>query len=413
MKRTVVVVFSLLVSVTLGTLAMADSRPVSLVDTGADAHIEPLSAFIHADAGVLQHVRDRVQNDVGNATLRRDWFAKMGGSSVASKAFLHCFATDHVLLGEHADLEGTLAFFRGGVQKNAFNRQSVASGTNWNLKYALGGKPPYWQREIDEVRPQWALVLFGSNDAQNRNERIYARRLLQLVDGLLDAGVVPVLGSATPRRNAVKNRWANRFSKITRAIADHRRLPFVDYYGALQQLPHQGLARDGTHPNVAGKGGLKRVCNLDASGLRFGHHVRNALTLMMLDRLLQATSGDAPSQNAEQPSTFPFSEIISKRMLANKHDRYEGCRTSPQRGPEYRATLTLQGPRKLRFASVDLTGRNTKLFLVRKDAAESECVTARPQSITRQLEPGTWELIVELSPKAADRGELLVLIDRE
>ena len=36
-----------------------------------------------------------------NPDLRENAFSKMGGSSVASKAFLHCFGTEHVDLGEH------------------------------------------------------------------------------------------------------------------------------------------------------------------------------------------------------------------------------------------------------------------------------------------------------------------------
>ena len=43
-----------------------------------------------------------------NPDRRDDAFSKMGGSSVASKAFLHCFATRYVDLGERQELAATL-----------------------------------------------------------------------------------------------------------------------------------------------------------------------------------------------------------------------------------------------------------------------------------------------------------------
>jgi len=202
---------------------------------------------------VAAHVRKIVKRD---PQLRNDLFAKMGGSSVASSAFLHCFATPHVDLGEHQDLAPTLSYFNAPAS-NSFDRESEAAGVSWNLRYVLGGRPAKFRREIDVTQAHWALVLFGSNDAQNENERVYVRRLVYLVEQLEEMGVVPVLGSALPRRNASRDRWITRFNAITEAVATHWELPYIDYYEALEGLPRKGLAGDGVHPNVLAHGGVR------------------------------------------------------------------------------------------------------------------------------------------------------------
>ena len=57
---------------------------------------------------VIKHIEEiRARN----LELREDSFSKMGGSSVASKAFLQCFATDYVDLGEHAGKSGVTVEF--------------------------------------------------------------------------------------------------------------------------------------------------------------------------------------------------------------------------------------------------------------------------------------------------------------
>ena len=81
----------------------------------------------------------------------------MGGSSVASTAFLHCFATPYVELGEHEDLAETVEYFAAGP-RNSFNRESQAAGVSWNLRYVLGGRPASFRNELDLTQARWALV---------------------------------------------------------------------------------------------------------------------------------------------------------------------------------------------------------------------------------------------------------------
>ncbi|MGB5810317.1 MAG: adenosylmethionine--8-amino-7-oxononanoate transaminase [Polyangiales bacterium] len=250
----------------------------------ADASAESAAISDDVDANVREI---RGSNDA----LRDDVFAKMGGSSVESRAFLHCLASPYVDLAGRPELQETIDFFDTG-RRNAFTRQSRAAGVSWNLRYALGGRPANFRQEIDASDAQWALVLFGANDAQNQNERIYARRLVYLVEELAALGVVPVLGSASPRRSKTKDRWIQRFNAITQAVALHWNLPYIDYYAAMKALPRKGLARDGVHPNVLGQGGVRSACQFTEKGLRYGNNVRNLVTLEMLDTLRRIAERD-------------------------------------------------------------------------------------------------------------------------
>ncbi|MBT8480913.1 MAG: SGNH/GDSL hydrolase family protein, partial [Myxococcales bacterium] len=252
---------------------------VALLVAGiARAEPEALSAEVTAHVREI-HARSPERRD--------DAFSKMGGSSAASRAFLHCFATSYVDLGEHQDLAETVAYFAAG-RRNSFNRESEAAGVSWNLRYVLGGRPANFRNELARTQARWALILFGGNDAQNENERVYVKRLVYLVEEITEMGVVPILGAALPRRNAYKDRWIRRFNAITEAVATHWSLPYIDYHGALSALPRKGLARDGVHPNVLGQGGLKAACRFTDRGLRYGNNLRNLLTLEMLDALRDA-----------------------------------------------------------------------------------------------------------------------------
>jgi hypothetical protein len=78
---------ALVVILALGVAGSARAEPLELGDA-VKAHVREI------------HAR--------NPELRDDAFSKMGGSSVASKAFLYCFSTPYVELGQHQDLAGTV-----------------------------------------------------------------------------------------------------------------------------------------------------------------------------------------------------------------------------------------------------------------------------------------------------------------
>jgi len=365
-----------------------------------------------------------------NPDLRDEVFAKMGGSSVESKAFLHCFATPYVDLGDHQALSGTLDYFGAGSGQ-AFERQSQAAGVSWNLRYVLGGRPANFRREIEETEARWALVLFGGNDAQNENERIYLSRLVYLVEQLESMGVVPVLGSALPRRNPSKDRWISRFNAITEAVAEHWSLPYIDYHAALSALPRKGLARDGVHPNVLGEGGVRAACQLTERGLRYGNNVRNLLTLEMLDALRRVVAGAAAAAGAAAgadadagtdagadagadavPDPFPVSVLVSESSLPLAGSLPERCGSPGPSSRVYRTRVALGERSRLRASAFDLHGDRFPVFWVRVDQEGERCVRRRMQTLEVDAQPGMWDFMVEVPERAAQEGQILVLITR-
>jgi len=430
---------------------------LTLVVCVAEARAEPPPL----SKAVAAHIREI---HAAHPDLRDDAFSKMGGSSVESTAFLHCFATPYVDLGEHCELAATLDYFHAGP-RSSFDRNSKAAGVSWNLRYVLGGRPANFREELGATRARWALILFGSNDAQNENERIYLHRLVYLVEELEQMGVVPILGAATPRRSSSKDRWIQRFNSITEAVAEHWSLPFIDYYSAMSALPRKGLAGDGVHPNVLSPGGLRAACQLTEKGLRYGNNVRNLLTLQMLDKLRQiievepdadggagadagagtdagadagtvpdaatvsgaatdagtATVPDAGTNAVTDAPTdpvtaadLPFSVLVDKSSLPTVSSLPPRCGSPISGAGLYRVRVELLEAARLRASALDLDGDKPRVFWVRIDEDGSErCVRRRNQTLEVDVPPGMWDLIVEARPRAAADGRLLILITKD
>jgi hypothetical protein len=384
---------------------------------GAPARAEPLELSALARENVLK-IRAR------NPDLRDDAFSKMGGSSVASKAFLHCFATPYVDLGDHPDLAPTVDYFNAGP-RSSFSRQSEAAGVSWNLRYILAGRPRNFHRELEATRARWALVLFGGNDAQNENERVFVQRLVRLVEQIEQRGVVPVLGSALPRRNPAKDRWIRRFNQIIAAVAEHWALPYLDYHTALSSLPRKGLARDGVHPNVLGEGGVRTACQLTEQGLRYGNNVRNLLTLQMLDALrrLVAEADSAPGGTATDTSVrtgtapsedpFPLSALVHKSDLPPAESLPMGCGTLHPGARLYRTRVEILERTRIRASALDLSGYKPRVLWVRLDEQGERCVRRRHQTLEVDAEPGMWDLIVEVPDPSTTEDRMLILITRD
>jgi hypothetical protein len=406
---------------------------------------------------VQDHVREI---HARNPELRDDAFSKMGGSSVASKAFLYCFATPYVDLAEHQHLAGAVDYFKTG-RHSSFNRESEAAGVSWNLRYVLGGRPANFRQELEDTQARWAFVLFGGNDAQNENERVYLTRLVYLIEQLEEMGVVPVLGSALPRRNAYRDRWIRRFNAVTEAVAKHWELPYIDYHAAMATLPRKGLARDGVHPNVLGQGGVRAACQLTEKGLRYGNNVRNLLTLEMLEALHTTIAGtdtgagthtgadagtDAGTDTGTDAGTdtdtdtgtdagtdtvagtvagtdtdpdagtgtdpFPLSTLVPKPDLPLADSLPKYCGVPKPNSRLYRTRLDVSERTRLRASALDLDGYKPRVFWVRVNDKGERCVRRRTQTLEVDVQPGMWDLIVEVPERAAQDGQMLILITR-
>ena len=56
----------------------------------------------------------------------------------------------------------------------------LAHGFDKFLCWIYPGFGTFTEQELAATQGRWALILFGSNDAQNENERVYLKRLVYL-----------------------------------------------------------------------------------------------------------------------------------------------------------------------------------------------------------------------------------------
>ncbi|MBX3250697.1 MAG: SGNH/GDSL hydrolase family protein [Myxococcales bacterium] len=363
---------------------------------------------------------------VERATRREDVFAKMGGSSIESRAFLHCFARgDDVDLGARTDLTATLEHFRGGNAGGGdpFRRESLAAKVGWSLRQGLTGRPPRVVEEARVTDARYALAFFGGNDVQGRDPRTFGERMERVIELLGARGVVPILGAVMPRGdNPAMDEVARRYNRTSRALARAWGLPYVDFYAAVAGLPGRGLAGDGVHPNVLLVGGRSRACDLTEEGLERGQNQRNLRTLEALDRLRRALSSGEPLDEspaapygAGTPASplrlaeLPFGERVPAATLGAELDGYscEGAPAAPGRERVYR--VRVEAPTRL-WMSAYAGSAAPRLFLLGATPDPSTCVH-HGVGFERELEPGVHHVVVELPPGAPDDVTLTVLAD--
>lgn len=249
-------------------------------------------------------------------SLREDTFMKVGDSISATHEFLHCFETEDVNLSAtgHGALEAVRQQFLVGRidDKSPFTRQSLATRVGMTARWALDGSLPPVEQEKRAATPRYALVMFGTNDVQfggptaaaDMKYEFMARNMRELIDWHLERGIAPVLYSIPPYDGAYAaiRQVVPSYNAILRALAEHRLIPFVDYYREMVGLPNQGLRDDGVHPSAD----YVRLCNFDESGLQLGYNVRNLLTLQALDRLWSVTRAESPRRALDERGAPPL-----------------------------------------------------------------------------------------------------------
>lgn len=360
------------------------------------------------------------------ADRRDDVFIKLGGSSVESRAFLHCFAYDgdNLDLADHGELAETLAFFRGGnaAGSNPFARESAAARVGWSLRQGLAGRPSHALQEARATDGRFALVFFGGNDVQARRPRRFAERLERMLDQLLDRGLIPIVGATTPRGDDPEmDGWARRYNRISRAIAQAWQVPYLDFYVAQDPLPGRGLAGDGVHPNTLVEGGRGRACVLTEEGLEHGSNQRNLRTLELLDRLRRtvllgegapdpeprAMRGDGSAASPLRLTRIPFGERVTPGE-GSALSAY-GCEGSePSGGPERIYRLRVEEETALEVNV--FADEGARIYLLGPQVDPLACAAHGGEDLEVTLARGVHHLVIELSP--AQEEPVTIVIDR-
>jgi hypothetical protein len=261
------------------------------VDASVDSTVDvpegpPPSEVLPAFDGETEaHVRELVARGQAQGN-RHDVVAKIGDSITESGSFLFDCGYGWYTLGEHTELLPTIQYFSArmlGDGRNSLNRASRSAVAGWDSGDALhhDGDTPLLN-ELNAIQPQWAIVMYGTNDVERSDVPTLWTNMNQIVDVLEAHGVVPVISTIPPRRDT-EERAARvpAFNDAIRALAAHRHLPFIDYWHALDQIDGNGLGADGVHPNVYSGGS----CDFTEPAMQFGYNVRNLTALQMLTRL--------------------------------------------------------------------------------------------------------------------------------
>ncbi|MFT5354757.1 MAG: hypothetical protein ACI9KE_001965, partial [Polyangiales bacterium] len=244
---------------------------------------------------------------------------------------------------------------------------------------------------------------WGGNDVQGRNPRLYSERLLTMIEQLEGRGVVPVLAATTPRGDSEEmDKWARRYNQVTRGIAEALALPYIDFYTAIKDLPNQGLAGDGVHPNVLLDGGRALPCDFTDEGLQRGQNQRNLRTVQMLQSLLGTQRGQMLVQlrpDTSEPfdvTALPFAEVV--RPLAGTLDAYSCADSAEQPGDEQVYRIETAEAMALDFR---VFRDDAELFYLGNTPDPSGCISSAHNELSVVLTPGVHFVSVEITGETA------------
>lgn len=352
------------------------------------------------------------------ASLEANVFVKAGDSITVNGWFLEQFAGpangpgtqdwDAAYdLGSYGSLEGARAWFLQGRigTDDPYARVSLAAQVGqdgaWALR-ATGTELSPLDQELQAGAPAYAVVMFGTNDfgSGGTDGEVYglvAGTSFRILDRVIATGAVPILTSPPPSTwSAAALARSRMTSRLLRAVAQGRQVPFIDYYAALLDLPGYGLESDGVHPDALA---YNRACFLTPQGLLHGFNVRNLVTLQTLDRvyrLLTLAGGapDAETGGRTGAGTAADPYAIDALDFADHRAPAAGAT-----GITYRLTVTGAGD-TWAWAAAGHEGEAFGLEL--RDAQGAVIATAPGGTLTQALAAGTYDVRVTFGAGVAD-----------
>lgn len=397
-----------------------------------DGGLESLPARYSADARhsrLNAHAaRELARIHANDPTLQDDVLAKVGDSITVSTSFLRCFAGSRVVLDGRTELSDTIASFRAGdaMGTTPYERTTLAAGVGWSAWRVLETTTPSaLVQELDAIRPRFAVVMYGTNDVGSNTPTRYAANMLDIVDTLIERGVVPIVSSFPPRDDdAAADARIPLYTSILRGLAEARQVPFVDLHRELLPIPGHGLGPDGVHPNQAPTG----ACDFTPTGLRYGYDVRNLVTIEALDRARRVLVAGEPAPDGDGPArvgagtsadpyvvdTFPFTDVRNTTFAAKRgRDTYGGCAsTADESGPEVVYSLVLTAPRRIDAWVFDRGTVDVDVHVLDATATTAGCVARSDTHVSLDLAAGTWTIVLDtyVSAGMERAGEYLLVV---
>jgi hypothetical protein len=384
----------------------------------SDARHSPLSPHVASE------LRRIASND---PSLRDDVFAKVGDSITVSTSFLQCFAGTRVQLDGRTALESTIDAFGAGdaAGTTPYQRTTIAADVGWSAWKVLEGAPSFLVREIEAITPRFAVVMYGTNDVGGNNPVGYADDTLDVIDTLIERGVVPIVSSFPPRDdNAAADARIPLYKSILRGLAEGRQVPYVDLERELRAIPGHGLGADNVHPNQAPTG----ACDFTASGLGYGYDVRNLVTIEALDRARRVLVTGEPAPDADSlpragsgtsadpfvVDTLPFTDLRNTLFATERaRSSYTGCaNTADESGAEFVYRLELTAPRHIDAWVFDRGTVDVDVHVLGADGTVESCVARDDAHVSLDLAAGRWTIVLDtfVSGGVEHAGEVLLVV---
>ncbi len=233
-------------------------------------------------------------------------FAVIGDDMALQNGYLDPFA-DTNLDSSASGLQGIIDWYNIidlGNGQTSFNRASVAAGNGWRVRDLLdpaqsnggvcnGGETPL-DCELRIMQPSVVIVSIGINDVNNGNPDRFPNELEQVLQTLLNNGVIPIVTTVQPNpANAANVVSLN--ERLVAAVqnveaANNTTIPVYNLWRAYGQLPGTGLEGDNRTPTTSPAG--PAALTPDAVGT-FGTNTRNHNVLTILSQLANTIFPDA------------------------------------------------------------------------------------------------------------------------
>jgi GDSL-like lipase/acylhydrolase family protein len=161
-------------------------------------------------------------------------------------------------------------------------------------------------RWLKKLNPEVVLIMFGTNDLGQLDEKEYVTKTRDVVKRCTDNGSVVILSTIPPRHGQLDK--ARKFADAIKALGKELNVPVVDYFGeVLKRRPDDWdgalpkfkdvpgseyevptlIARDGVHPSNPTK-----YQAFDEMGLKNnGYLLRNYLVLRAYDEVIEKVLG--------------------------------------------------------------------------------------------------------------------------
>jgi lysophospholipase L1-like esterase len=312
-------------------------------------------------------------------------------------------------------LGDTWAYWLGGdaAGDTPYDRDTLSAVSGKTAAWAVDGSPSPFEQEIAAIDPSVAVVHYGTNDMGMGSTYDSAmpgfyEAMVELLDGLIDDGIVPVLTGISHRGDrAAADLWAETYNAVIRGLAQVRQIPFIDLHLAMDPLEDHGLSSDGLHLNGYSGGD----CVLTPEGLEHGYPMRNLIVLQALDRLVSVLGDGAVSLDPaddllegqgspEHPfriDGLPFADGRDTRVSPHRDlDLYSGCDSdSDESGAEFTYQLSLARETALRAIVLDRGDVDVDVHLLDDSGTEAGCLARSDRTIEGTLPAGDYTFVLD------------------